>query len=90
MQNFAFKYHVTKKDGIGFPTKKSYNILPPCKISTLFLPCKSVQIEQKKKSVGGNFVPKRKEERKKNLSKVMGGKKPSILLTNKKIWRQAV
>ena len=65
-------YHVAKKDEIGFPTKKSYNILPPCKISTLFLPCKSVQIEQKK-SVGGNFVPKRKKKKKK-LVRGHGGK----------------
>ena len=73
MQNFAFKYHVTKKDGIGFPTKKSYNILPPCKISTLFLPCKSVQIEQKKRAwEASNFVPKRKEERKKTCQRSWG------------------
>ena len=89
MQNFAFKYHVTKKDGIGFPTKKSYNILPPCKISTLFLPCKSVQIEQKKRAWEAILFRKEKK-REKKLVKGHGGKKPSILLTNKKIWRQAV
>ena len=73
MQNFAFKYHVTKKDGIGFPTKKSYNILPPCKISTLFLPCKSVQIEQKKER-GRQFCSEKKRREKKKLVKGHGGK----------------
>ena len=81
MQNFAFKQQIAiafmqqKKDEIGFPTKKSYNILPPCKISTLFLPCKSVQIEQKKIPWEANFVPKRKEKkREKKLVKGHGGK----------------
>ena len=63
--------YIAKKDGIGFPTKKSYNILPPCKISTLFLPCKSVQIEQKK---AWEAILFRKEKKKKKLVKGHGGK----------------
>ena len=81
MQNFAFKQQIAiafmqqKKDEIGFPTKKSYNILPPCKISTLFLPCKSVQIEQKKeKKRAWEAILFRKEKREKKLVKGHGGK----------------
>jgi hypothetical protein len=86
MQNFAFKYvscSKKKKDGIAFPTKNLTTFYHPVKSAPYFYHANQFKLRKKKKKKKRKWEAiffRKEKKKKKNLSKVMGGKKPSILL----------